>query len=184
MCFLKAFRATRPFLRRQRPGYLISAFSKTGSAQGDVGSAELDQANEQQHQGYAGHAQEVRPVDAEEDRVAVQVEDREIHEPGGHRNAPLEQFLHEGQDDIRREQADQRAIAQASGQRVNQPYSNQCHREHVEASREDPALVHGEMGELCPDQDREPGQERSHQDHQHIDAKSVRAGPCLAIVGC
>jgi hypothetical protein len=40
--FSRLSRATRPFLRRQRPGYLISAFSKTGSAQGDVGSAELD----------------------------------------------------------------------------------------------------------------------------------------------
>src|SRR2546425_7122404 len=75
--------------------YLVGeAFIFSWLAELDIGVAELDQADDQQHQGHAGHAQEVRPVDAEEDRVAVQVEDREIHEPDRHRNSPLEQFLH------------------------------------------------------------------------------------------
>ncbi len=96
------------------------------------------------------------------------MEDREIHEPDRHCNGPLEQFLHVGQDDIGTEQAYQRAIAQASGHCVDETYGNQLHREHVETGSEDPALVDGEMGELCPNQDREPGQQRSRQEHQDI----------------
>src|SRR5258708_13163611 len=75
--FSRLSRATRPFLRRQRPGYLISAFSKTGSAQRDVGSAELDQTDEQQHQGHAGHAKKVRPVQAKAPPVAILTEARD-----------------------------------------------------------------------------------------------------------
>ena len=150
----------------------MCAFLFTCLAELDIGIAELDKANDQQHNGHAGHAQEVRPVDAEEDRVAVQVEDGEIHEPDRHRHGPLEQFLHVGQDDICREQAYQRGIAQASGQGVDQTYGNQRHREHVEAGGKDPALVNGEMGELCPNQDSDPGQNGSQQDHQDIGAEA------------
>ena len=80
--------------KKQRTGLCVCAFLFTCLAELDIGIAELDKANDQQHNGHAGHAQEVRPVDAEEDRVAVQVEDGEIHEPDRHRNGPLEQFLH------------------------------------------------------------------------------------------
>jgi hypothetical protein len=43
----------------------------------NINRAELHQANHQQRDAHAGHAQEIGPVHAEEDRVAVQVENGE-----------------------------------------------------------------------------------------------------------
>ena len=73
---------------KPRPNYTGAgqAFSlyrpATFLAEFDIGIAELDKANNQKCNGYAGHAQEVGPVHALENRVAVQVKDGERHDPG------------------------------------------------------------------------------------------------------
>ncbi len=140
----------------------------------DISRAELEKADEQQHNRYSGHGQEVVPVHAEENRVAIQVEDGERHDPRGHWDHAFEQLLHEGQSDIRAQEAQHSGIAQAPGLGVDQANGNQRHREHVEAGGKNPALVNGEMGELCPNQDSEPGQDRSQQDHQDICAEAFQ----------
>ena len=71
----------------------------------DIGIAELDKANDQQHNGHAGHAQDVAPVHDAENRVAIQVEDGERHDPRGQLDRPLERFLQEGQGEIRGQEA-------------------------------------------------------------------------------
>ena len=43
----------------------------------NINKAELHQANHQQRDAHARHAQEVGPVHAEENRVAIEVENRE-----------------------------------------------------------------------------------------------------------
>lgn len=63
------------FAWTNRPAPLEECGPEIASARIDVGTAELEQANEQQHQSHSRHAQEIRPVNAEEDRVAVHVED-------------------------------------------------------------------------------------------------------------
>src|SRR6266852_9947907 len=48
----------------------------------DIDIAELDKTNHQQHNAYAGHAQDIAPIQDAENRVAIQMEDRDLPDPG------------------------------------------------------------------------------------------------------
>ena len=143
----------------------------------DIGIAELDKANDQQHNGHAGHAQDVAPVHDAENRVAIQVEDRDLPNPGGDGDKPFERFLQVGQSKVRGHKAQHSPVAQASGQGVDQAYGNQRQWEHAEAGGQHPALVDVQIDELCSNDEHEPGQHGSQQDQQDIRAETFQQNP-------
>jgi hypothetical protein len=66
------------FIGKTSPAHLSPALPERAFlAHLNIRISELHQANHQQREAHSGHAQEIGPVHAEEDRVAVQVEHRE-----------------------------------------------------------------------------------------------------------
>src|SRR6266852_978037 len=147
------------------------------SAELDIDIAELDKANHQQHNAYAGHAQDIAPVQDAENRVAIQMEDRDVPNPGRDGDQPFERFLQVGQSEVRGHNAQHSPVAQASGQGIDQAYGNQRQREHAEAGAEHPTLVDVQVDDLCSDDQHEPGQHGSQQDHQDIRAEAFQQDP-------
>ena len=125
----------------------------------------------------------LRPVHAEENRVAVQVEDGERHEPTRKLDIPFQRFLQVGQDEIGGHDAQHGAIAQASGQGIDQAHGNQCRRKHAEAGGEQSALVDIQIGELRTNGENEPGQDRSQQNHEDIRAEAFQQDPWSRLRG-